>query len=630
MTTNLSVGFASNVKLPKEVAAVLKASPKVHMPHSRAELFELAMGGPDATTFEVAYDVPGKGRVVEAEVVKCRNGLAVNYPDKYMRRRDPDCMLIADDSPSDKERFHDRFKTEFDPLREEILAWLSKQELIVLAFCAGNMDPGYDALLIAPANAGFFAGALADLQGMVPGDEIPDGFSPRAIIFVAPPFRHTHAEGRQIVVHNRREEMHELFSLNLYPGPSAKKGVYGVLLAIGESEGWLTAHGSTVQVVTPYDNILTIMHEGASGSGKSEMLEYPHRERDGRLLIGENVISREKRLLTLNQGCELRPVTDDMALCLPHDQGNNGKLVVTDAEQAWFLRVNHIDHYGVDPNYEALCVHPPEPILFLNIEGVPNATCLMWEHVQDAPGKSCPNPRVVLPRGHVPNVVDGPVEVDVRSFGVRTPVCTRDNPSYGIVGMMHYLPRSLGWLWRLVSPRGDSNPSITESKGLSSEGVGSYWPFSTGRKVDQANLLLRQIVDNPRTRFTLSPNQHIGAWKVGFMPQWIAREYLARRGGARFRPDQITPSRCPLLGFAMASMLIEGSQIAQWLLEVEKQREVGTDGYDAGAALLTAFFKEELSPYLQEPDLDPLGRRIIEMCLNGASVEEYADILPSE
>ena len=153
MTTNLSVGFAPNVKLPKDVAAVLKASPMVHMPHSRAELFELAIGGPDSTTFEVAYDVPGKGRVVEAEVVKCRNGLAINYTDTYMRRRDPDCMLIADEGPTDKEHFNDRFDIEFSSLREEILAWLSKQELIVLAFCAGNMEPGYDALLIAPANA---------------------------------------------------------------------------------------------------------------------------------------------------------------------------------------------------------------------------------------------------------------------------------------------------------------------------------------------------------------------------------------------------------------------------------------------------------------------------------------------
>ncbi len=620
----------ANIELPKDVSDVLELAPQVHWPASREDLLNLAMGGTDRNVFEVSYDVPGRGTTVEATVTRCRNGLAVNYTDAYMRRRDPDCMLIADDAPTDKPRYRDRFGHAFDPVRAEILKWLSTQELVVVPFCAGNMEPGYDAMLVAPANAAFFATALADLQGMVPGPEIPDGFAPRAVIFVAPPFRHTHAGGRQVVVHNRLEGMHELFSLNLYPGPSAKKGIYGVLLTIGESEGWLTAHGSTVQVVTPYDNILTIMHEGASGSGKSEMLEYPHREKDGRLLLGENVISREKRLLTLNQGCELRPVTDDMALCLPHDQGDGGKLVVTDAEQAWFLRVNHMDRYGVDPHYEALCIHPPEPIIFLNIQGVPGSTCLLWEHTEDSPGKRCPNPRVVLPRKHVPNVVDGPVEVDVRSFGVRNPPCTRENPSYGIVGVMHYLPRALAWLWRLVSPRGDGNPSIIDSAGLSSEGVGSYWPFATGRRVDQANLLLRQIVENPRTRFTLCPNQHIGAWKVGFMPQWIAREYLARRGGARFRPDQITPARCPLLGYALASMLVEGSQIPQWLLEVEKQREVGTDGYDAGARLLTDFFRRELEIFLSDPELDPLGRRIIEMFNGDAEVREYSALLPTE
>ena len=82
-------------------------------------------------------------------------------------------------------------------------------------------------------------------------------------------------------MHNRMAELHEIHSLNLYPGPSAKKGVYGVLLTIGESEGWITAHGSTVEVVTPYDNIVTIMHEGASGGGKSEMLEHVQRQADG-------------------------------------------------------------------------------------------------------------------------------------------------------------------------------------------------------------------------------------------------------------------------------------------------------------------------------------------------------------
>jgi hypothetical protein len=37
-------------------------------------------------------------------------------------------------------------------------------------------------------------------------------------------------------------------------------------------------------------------------------------------------------------------------------------------------------------------------------------------------------------------------------------------------------------------------------------------------------------------RHIICPNQHIGAWQVGFMPQWIAREYLARRGVASSAP----------------------------------------------------------------------------------------------
>src|SRR5690625_4303016 len=117
----------------------------------------------------------------------------------------------------------------------------------------------------------------------------------------------------------------------------------------------------------------------------------------------------------------------------------------------------------------------------------------------------------------VPGVMDGAVQVDVRSFGIRTPPTTKEKPSYGIVGALHILPPSLGWLWRLVSPRGYANPSIaSEDSGLESEGVGSYWPFATGRYVKQANLLLEQILAAPATRFTLMPNQYIGAWHVGF------------------------------------------------------------------------------------------------------------------
>jgi hypothetical protein len=301
--------------------------------------------------------------------------------------------------------------------------------------------------------------------------------------------------------------------------------------------------------------------------------------------------------------------------------------VVTDAEEGWFVRVNHIDRYGVDPNIERLTIHTPEPLAFLNLQGVAHSSCLIWEHTEDEPGVPCPNPRVILPRRIVPGVVEEPVEVDVRSFGVRTPPCTREHPTYGILGLLHLLPPALGWLWRLVAPRGHANPSITDTIGMSSEGVGSYWPFATGRRVDQANLLLEQIMATPKTRFSLSPNQHLGVWEVGFMPQWIAREYLARRGGARFKPEQMTPARCSLLGYALFSMQVEGAQIPHWFLEVDTQPEVGEEGYDRGAAILESFFFQELKPYLDQKDLHATGRTIIACCLERGTVTDYEAIL---
>lgn len=621
-----SLSALEKIAIPDDLRAALEKAPAILFPSDRKSLVEMAMGG-QKDIFDVEYDVAGKDRILEARVVRCKNGLAVNYTEAYMRRRDPDCMVVADDDPSDKTRYSERFEQPFPELKNEVLTWLSHQELMVLPFCAGGTDLGYDALLVAPVNAAFFAAALADLQGMIPRDDIPDDFNPRAVIYLAPPFRHTHCDGKQVVVHNRSNGIHEVFSLNLYPGPSAKKGVYGILLSIGETEGWLTAHGSSVQVITPYDNVVTIMHEGASGGGKSEMLEHVHREADGRLLLGENVVHGERRHLAMGQTCELRPVTDDMALCHPTLQKDKRRLVVTDAEAAWFLRINHIEHYGTDPDYESLTIHPKEPIIFLNIQGVPGATCLIWEHTEDEPGKPCPNPRVILPRRLIPKVVDEAVEVDVRSFGIRTPPCTIDKPSYGIFGILHYIPPSLAWLWRMVAPRGFSNPSITDSEGMSSEGVGSYWPFATGRRVDQANLLLEQILNTPDTRYTISPNQHIGAWKVGFMAQWLAREYLARRGGAKFRPDQLIPARCPLLGYTLNSMQVEGTQISHWFLQVETQPEVKPEGYDGGAEILKQFFKRELTPYLDENDLHPVGRKIIECCLQEGTIEEYVDLI---
>jgi hypothetical protein len=615
--------------LPADLSQVLREAKSIVIPKSKKELVELSLGNAGANSFDVKYEVPGFGTVAEAQVIRCRNGLAVNYADKYMRRRDPDSMIIADDNPTDKTRFENQFNVPFSEFRTAVLEWFKGQDLVLLPFYSGGDYLGYASLLVAPRNAAFFASALADIQGMINEADLPKNFTPRSFIYLAPPFRHTHCRGRQYVVHNRHNKVHELFSLNLYPGPSAKKGVYGFLLSFGEQEGWVTIHGSTVQVITPYDNQLTIVHEGASGGGKSEMLQYPHREPDGRLLLGENIITEERRYIPLFQGCSLRPVTDDMALCHPKFQNGSKKLVVADAEKGWFVRVNHITHYGVDSYLENLTISPSTPLTFLNLYAVPNATCLIWEHIEDAPGVPCPNPRVIMPRSVVPGVINEPVEVDIRSFGVRTPPCTKEHPTYGILGLLHFLPPALAWLWRMVSPRGHANPSITDTEGMTSEGVGSYWPFATGRRVDQANLLLKQIIDTPSTRYTLSSNQYVGAWQTGFMPQWIAREYLARRGSSRFRPEQLQPARCPLLGYALYSMQVEGVAIPRDFLQVNTQPEVGDVAYDEGARILTQFFHQELNGYLKETDLLPLGRKIIECCIQGGTVKDYEGLIVS-
>ncbi|MGE0759420.1 MAG: DUF4914 family protein [Pirellulaceae bacterium] len=589
--------------------------------------------------FTVGYDVPGRGFIPEARVCRVRNGVSANYLEPYMRRRDAECMVIADEKATDKPTFKGRFGTDFAPLRQDTLDWLKSQPIACFFFESGLPGQALNALAICPANAGFFALGLAMLQGIKPLSHLleqGEGYRIGAIVYTAPVFRHTHFGGKQVVVHNRRQEevgLHELFSYNLYPGPSAKKGVYGMLLTLGERAEvpWTTAHCSTVQVVTPYDNTTTIMHEGASGGGKSEMLEVMHREPDGQVRLGTNTVTGDQRFLTMPRGCDLRPVTDDMALCHPklqNNDGSQGRLTLIDAEQGWFVRVNHISRYGTDPNLEGLTINPPGPLLFLNIDAVPNSTALIWEHTEDAPGSPCPNPRVILPRHYIPGVVNEPVTVGIRSFGVRCPPCTRLNPTYGILGLFHVLPPALAWLWRLVAPRGHGNPSIVSSEGMQSEGVGSYWPFATGRRVDQANILLRQIMETATTRFVLIPNQHIGSWNVGFAPQWVAREYLARRGTSPFRMDELMPSRCPLLGYHRQKIQVEGQTVGTWFFDVSSQPEVGVEAYDTGAQALTEFFHRQLLEF-QHPELDPLGRKMIQACLDKASVQDYDSFAPA-
>lgn len=615
------------INLPDNIAELLNECKNYTVYNTTEELADASTNGIENPVFEVQYDVPGKGSYVEAVVQRVKNGISANYTEAYMRRRDPGTMVIADDKPTDKKRFSEKYGYEFASLQKETFDWLKKQDLAVFFYFAGRQNIGSLGIAIAPANAAFFALGLSMLQEMVAVTELKEDSELKSVIFVAPVFRHTHFNGKQVVVHNRTESIHELYSYNLYPGPSAKKGLYGVMLTQAEKEDWIIAHCSAVQSISPYDNLTTFMHEGASGGGKSEMHQHIIREFDGRVLLGRNKLTAEERFITIPRFCSFNSVADDMAFCHPSVQKKDGKLRIIDAENAWFIRVDSVKQYGDDPSLEKNTINPSSPLLFLNIETQPGATALIWNHIQDEPGKPCPNPRVILPRKSVPNVVNRPVSVDIRSFGIRTPVCTKENPSYGIIGLFHILPPALAWLWRLVAPRGHNNPSIVSTGGMESEGVGSYWPFATGKRVPHANMLLKQIIDTPRTTFTLVPNQNIGVWEVGFKPQLLMREYLTRRGAARLRNDQYQPARCPLLGYELNYLTLEGSKIPSRFLKVYNQPEIGFEGYDAGADILREFFKNELQKYLKA-DLLQTGKRIIDACLSNATIDEYNDIIP--
>ncbi|NCC66454.1 MAG: DUF4914 domain-containing protein, partial [Spirochaetia bacterium] len=60
--------YIQRMILPKELQEVLANEMQAIVPESRGELLELAMGGKGCNEFEVAYEVPNKGRVVEVTV----------------------------------------------------------------------------------------------------------------------------------------------------------------------------------------------------------------------------------------------------------------------------------------------------------------------------------------------------------------------------------------------------------------------------------------------------------------------------------------------------------------------------------------------------------------------------------
>ncbi len=94
----------------------------------------------------------------------------------------------------------------------------------------------------------------------------------------------------------------------------------------------------------------------------------------------------------------------------------------------------------------------------------------------------------------------------------------------------------------------------------------------------------------------------------------------------KFRKEQITPARCPLLGYALESLKIDGNYIPKALLQVNRQLEVGEEAYDRGAAMLHDFFAAELQQFLTS-DLNADGRRIIECFFDNGTVEDYEALI---
>ena len=66
--------------LPEGVRDIVAAT-SVILPESKDELVDLAMGGRGRDCFSVDYEVDGRGTIDEATVVRCRNGVSVNYSD---------------------------------------------------------------------------------------------------------------------------------------------------------------------------------------------------------------------------------------------------------------------------------------------------------------------------------------------------------------------------------------------------------------------------------------------------------------------------------------------------------------------------------------------------------------------
>lgn len=168
MSDLLTILKEKNIILPDNIKDVLNGCSSYTVFNTTEELSDAATNGKENTEFEVAYDVPGKGNYVEAVVQRVKNGISANYTEAYMRRRDPGTMVIADNQPTDKKRFVDKYGYEFSGLQTETFNWLKDQDLAVFFYFAGRENIGSLGIAIAPANAAFLPWACRCYKRWLP------------------------------------------------------------------------------------------------------------------------------------------------------------------------------------------------------------------------------------------------------------------------------------------------------------------------------------------------------------------------------------------------------------------------------------------------------------------------------
>ena len=595
------------LKASPEVAELLRAAPDVTYITSEAQLLELVMGGqPDV--FEVSYDIPGQGRLVEAKVTRVKEGFAVWFPPK-IRQRAPNALVVAEDgAESDHPRLNEKFGLEYIDYRTRVCDWLKGQPLLVVGLFVGPDRGGVPVLAVIPKNAAFFAFGMGLLQSLVPLGEGDAEFAPKGQLLLAPNFRHELFDGEQVVVHHRGDT-YTIISNNLYPGPSGKKGAgYAMLVHFLQLVGGVAAHCSVVTITLPDGSVIRWMHGGPSGAAKSENGREAPLDAFGNFVLGQHLQSGRTLTYHFADKIVIQQDIDDIGIVHPEAQTVPGLVVVQDGErEGWFIRYEGICCPDDEPNVQEMVRRTNTPLLFLNIDGRPGKPINMWEHTD-----GCTNPRGFMPRKFF-GASAAELPIHVQSWGFRQPTCTADQPTYGIGGLCHVLPWQVAWLWYLLSPRGDKNPSIVGDNGKA---------FSPGREVDQANLLLQMMQRAHDVQHLLVPNQHIGPWSVGYGSMWFVREWLSRKpGGACFAMEELIPAPMPLFGYALKHATLNGQEVDIRILR--PWQEYGHNAYQKGRTEFVAFSHPIFRRFARDPDINPIGRDILNWAIRGGNLSEF-------